>query len=413
MDAIRVLIWTPGYISYLTDLLKVIDGKYGMNCKDKSEFGFEADYTSQNDFDRIVEDYKPNIIFLYNVSSKNLSIKIPDNLSVITYCDHFMEQFLILGKNYFQQLPKNNFLYIPVLDVDRIDRDKILDDCNIRKKIYFAPFVDVWKGNKLAKDKEYEKKYECDLSFMGMYKKVEYYYWCYNINSSTFQGRILMHFVSELVALVRKEIKQRETANLDGSWVRENVINMYEKLNVKRCVRDENSFIDKWIDTVIFNIIQHEYVNIVIDWLIERGYNLKIYGSGWNKIDNYKKYAMGMVDEGSDDLRMAYQYSKINIGANCGMGIHRRVCECIRNGSLCFQAETKPEYMFSDYRHFFKDGRDIVVYRNKQELYEKIDYYLTHDDERKQIIKEGKRVLEQKLDTSDIVVNAIKTLYER
>lgn len=412
MNHVRVLVWFPSYARYYIDILKSAELKYGIICKDKSEFGFEANYTNQDDFNRIIEEYKPDIIFIYNILSTNFVVHIPMGIKVVTYCDHFYEQLSLFGTRYFNQVPVNNYLYMPILNAERLDKDHVLDNADIRKKIYFAPFVDSLIEKKIEKCREDEEKYACDLSVVSHFKNIEYYYWCYNIRSTTMQGRILMQFISRLVRLIRNEIINRETADLDDEWIYRNVKNVFASLDLHKYVKEEDSFIHIWFQAVKFSIISHEYGNIVVDWLIERGYNLKIYGRGWDKDDKYRKHAAGTVEESSDDLRKLYQYSKINVGTNIIMGIHRRNSECIKNGCLCFQAEASPKYMASDYRNFFKDGTDIVVYKNKQELYEKIDYYLLHGQERERIIEAGKNVVKQNLDAAGIVGSIFRKIYE-
>ena len=39
----------------------------------------------------------------------------------------------------------------------------------------------------------------------------------------------------------------------------------------------------------------------------------------------------------------------------------------------------------------FEEDREIVMFRNPEELMEKVDYYLTHDRERRQIAEAGQK----------------------
>lgn len=409
---IKVLIWFPIYASYYVEILKATEKKYGITCKDKSDFGFDVNYTNQEDFEKIIGDYRPDIVFIYNVSSLNLMIKIPEKIKVVVYCDHFYEQFSLLGRKYFEYLPKNDYLYMPILDADRLDKDKVLENKEVQKKIYFAPFVDSLGDGEISYNRLDEKKYGCEVSVIAHQKSIDYYFWCFGISSSTLQGRVLMQFLGTLLKMIRDEIIKRESADLDDEWIYNLVKNVFDNLSIRAYVRDIDGFISIWFNAIKYNILVREYGNIVVDWLIEKGYNLKLYGNGWNDEKRYKKYSMGKVDECSDELRKAYKYSKINVGINYLMGIHRRNSECIKNGCLCLQAVTKAENMVSDYRHFFKEGVDIVIYKNKQELFEKIDYYLKNNVEREQIINSGKQIISQYLNPMDVVGSVIRKIYE-
>lgn len=413
MDNINVLIWYPFRETYINDIFKKVKNKYGIEYKDKSDFGFEPDYSSQLDFNRIIKLYYPDIIILYNITANNLLIDIPENIKVVTYCDHFYEQFALLGKQYFQHIPKNNYLYIPALDVDRIDRDNVLGDERIRNKLYFDPFVTALEKRELTKNAEDNEKFACDLSIVSSYSDISFLYWCYNINPSTFHGRILMPFLLEIIMLIRYKINEEGKICIEDNWLKKIIMEVFDKFVLYQYINDKEEFIKVWFCALKYNIIPHEYRNCVVDWLIERNYDIKIYGNGWDKNDKYKEYAFGELQEGSVDLCKAYQYSKINIGLNLSMGLHRRNIEVIENDCLCFQPYVDDSWMYSDYNHFFQDGKDIVIYRNKKELYDKIDFYLSHDYEREQLIKAGQSVVERYLRAEDIFGNAIKEIYGR
>lgn len=413
MRDIKVLIWFFFYWPYFVNLFKLVESKYAIVCRDKSEFGFEPDYNSQEDFDKILKEYEPDIVCLYRVSVRNLTITIPDSIKVVTYCDHFHEQFAFIGKSYFDLLPENNFLYLPALDVGRFDMDNVLDNDYIKNKLYSVPFVDVWENQKPVEYKNDAEKYACDLSVVSNYRNIDYYYWCFDVSPSTAQGRLLMRFIGKLVRMVRNEIRMIESAGVDVAWIRKTVIDVSESMDMKKYVRNQERFIEMWVNAVKYLMLEREYSFAVVDWLIERGYDIKLYGHYWDGDEKYRKYAAGTVNEGSDDLRKIYKYSKIQISFNFAMGLHRRNFECIRSGGLCFQADAAPEYISSDWRHFFQDGIDIVTYSNKQELYDKIDYYLAHEGERERIIEAGQRMIAQKIDAADIVGGIFREIYER
>ena len=47
---------------------------------------------------------------------------------------------------------------------------------------------------------------------------------------------------------------------------------------------------------------------------------------------------------------------------------------------------------------YFKDGESIVTFQNLDEMNEKIDYYLLHDEERRKIIENGYRIVAKQFD---------------
>ena len=81
----------------------------------------------------------------------------------------------------------------------------------------------------------------------------------------------------------------------------------------------------------------------------------------------------------------------LNITLHCiETGVSQRVFDVMAAGG----------FMLSNYQQeleeLFVDGEDIVLYHNMQELQEKVEYYLTHDEERERIAKNGQqKVLRQ------------------
>jgi hypothetical protein len=68
--------------------------------------------------------------------------------------------------------------------------------------------------------------------------------------------------------------------------------------------------------------------------------------------------------------------------------VNMRVFEAMASGALLVT-----EAIENGQKDLFKDGVHLVQYRTEEELFEKVDYYLKHDDEREQIAKEGQKLV--------------------
>jgi spore maturation protein CgeB len=94
-----------------------------------------------------------------------------------------------------------------------------------------------------------------------------------------------------------------------------------------------------------------------------------------------------------DELIKTYSRSKINLGfSSCGdthqeseriLQIRLRDFEVPMSGGFYMV-----EYM-EDLEEFYEVGKEVVCYTNREDLAEKIKYYLTHDREREAIRKAG------------------------
>lgn len=416
MKKIRILIWSQVCDKYLMGILKKAADKFDIEYKDITEVG-NADYSlyfSQSGFDNILKQYYPDIIFLHDVTSRNLVIDIPENIKVIVYCDHFHEQFTFFGKSFFDMIPKNNYILFPILDAKNVDRDGVLENPNLKNKIFFMPFMPCLDELDAVENQSDFDTYNSDLSITLSYRGIDYYYWSFGIKSNTFAGRQLMCFLGEIVYAVRRAIRDSGAVYMKDTSIIRMITVIMEQQGLSCNIRSIDEFIKYWVSAIKYSIIPTEYGNCVIDWLIERKYDIKIYGNGWKNRKEYQNYAFGEIPDGSMELNKAYRYSKINVGSSCAtLGIHRRVFEAMKNNCLCLQVDTHQSWQFSDWRHYFEDGKDIVIYHDKTELYQKIDYYLSHDEERRKVTDAAWEKLKKCPDIGDLLGNIIVNVYSK
>lgn len=93
-----------------------------------------------------------------------------------------------------------------------------------------------------------------------------------------------------------------------------------------------------------------------------------------------------------EDTTMAYAGSKINLNISLkGIegGTPQRIMDVMAAGGFMLT-----NYCFET-ADIFEEDKEIVMFKTPEELVEKVDYYLKHDDERKEIAKRGQqKVLE-------------------
>lgn len=87
-----------------------------------------------------------------------------------------------------------------------------------------------------------------------------------------------------------------------------------------------------------------------------------------------------------------YSRSKIVFNHSIKNDINMRVFEGLCSGSLVITSEIKN----NGFEDLFEDGKDLVTYSNFNDLRNKIDYYLNHEEERTRIGETGRvRVLKE------------------
>lgn len=118
-----------------------------------------------------------------------------------------------------------------------------------------------------------------------------------------------------------------------------------------------------------------------IKYLIKNRINLRVYGMGWDKYPEIKDHYDGFVAD--ENFANLINRSKINIclSKNYVGGTH--ILERFFNINAC-RGFCLTEYA-EGYFPSFKEGEDIVTFKNKEELLKKIQYYLSHDNEREKV----------------------------
>jgi len=130
--------------------------------------------------------------------------------------------------------------------------------------------------------------------------------------------------------------------------------------------------------------------NILIP-LLNRKYSLGVYGLWWTEEDRLfrlpKKFWKGRIIPGNEG--QAYSSCKIGLGLlsvdNSRTMLSMRVFEAMGSGILYF-SQYSPSL-----GHFFENHRHLVWSQSPQETVHYIDYYLSHEEKREEIAREGRR----------------------
>lgn len=419
MKKYRILIWFPYKFDYYDGIFKSLNRRDDTECRDKSDFGFEADYYSQKDYEKIQADFHGNIILLYQITKRELYIAISDDVLVWSYMDDIFGKYVMVGKGYFQDFPQKNYLYLPVLDEKAFDIDGVMQSVELKNKTVMAPFAPLCAGVDNAPVNIVKEKYVCDIALI-LYKRRIGDTSCRRmagINNNNALAKDAMQMIGFLYIAMKKKILEQEHIIVDLEWIERLLIHYFDQYNIWQYTRNKEELLERWKRFSLYIINVNLYGEIIADWLIEGDYNLKLYG-GWEE-KKYKKYSMGYLREGSESVRCANCMTKIGINSNPMIAIHRRTLDYMSAGTMCLSAgagtrDFDAKANFSHYSHFFEDKKSIVMFYNKKELYNNIDYYLSHDEKREEIAMAGKAVIsERELDYQNIVNQAFNELINR
>lgn len=172
-------------------------------------------------------------------------------------------------------------------------------------------------------------------------------------------------------------------------------------------------FIKELSEYIFMRVFYRRYKSLVAEWLIDAGFtNLKLYGNEWANNEKFAPYAMGVIENG-EKLSKALHASKISIGLHPHVSLPSKLLESISSGTLYIAHHVPLEYDLANAREYFEEDKELLYYYNKQDLLDKIDYYLTHENERQEVIAAGQRRIQEELTYEQMVKMMIEETGKR
>lgn len=152
------------------------------------------------------------------------------------------------------------------------------------------------------------------------------------------------------------------------------------------------------------------YRERLADWLIDAGYtNLKLWGNGWADTKKYRPYAMGPAENG-EVLAKINQAAKIVIGNNGSSTGAARVAETFLSGGFYINPVLPDGTDTNNIRMFLKEDEDFICFREKEDFLEKIEFYLTHEEERNMMREAGRKKTMELLTYQMFMKNVLKKI---
>ena len=158
---------------------------------------------------------------------------------------------------------------------------------------------------------------------------------------------------------------------------------------------------DMWM-----NFNQRVYRQALADWLIDAGYtNIKLWGDGWRENEKYKAYAMGPAQNG-ETLSKIYQASGIVLGNNVMTTAAARAWETMLSGGFYLSNYIPPEHDAVDIRKIMEPETEVAFFYDREDLLQKVSYYLHHEQERQRMIQTGRNAALERM-TYDVMMKRV------
>jgi spore maturation protein CgeB len=122
----------------------------------------------------------------------------------------------------------------------------------------------------------------------------------------------------------------------------------------------------------------------MLNYLIDKGIDIKIYGAGWDKVPRLKNNWGGYLS--IDKLVKVINQSKINLNPSMrstlsGLQLKGRTFEIA--GCRAFQLTEDNPYLYD----YYDKDKEIITFKDYDDLFEKIQYFLDEEEKRENIIE--------------------------
>ena len=249
-----------------------------------------------------------------------------------------------------------------------------------------------------ARQKKREEKYACDISFVGslyngernrlLRAELSEYAAGYVEGLLCAQKKIYgYNLIAEaLPAEVADEIAEKCNLILGDAYTADIIRMAADAVNMKLTARDR----EEVLATLAENFDVSLYSN---SKLTER-------------LEKCKRLACKGIAHYWDEMPLVFRNSKINLNISSRTiesGVPQRVFDILACGGFCL-TNYQPEIA-----ELFENGVELVMYIDVDEMLQKAEYYMKHEEERMQIAKAGCEKVRQYFSITDRVKELLKT----
>lgn len=130
----------------------------------------------------------------------------------------------------------------------------------------------------------------------------------------------------------------------------------------------------------------------LVKLLIKNKINIKLFGKGWENYSELKEIYLGPLE--MDEMIKMINQSKINLAFSKNKEGIPHFKGRVNVFAAC-KSFSLVDY-FDGYLKFFKNNKEIVMFKNNQDLLNKINYYLKYEKEREKIAENSyKRIIKE------------------
>lgn len=252
---------------------------------------------------------------------------------------------------------------------------------------------------------EEKEKYDCDICFV-----------CHASDVEAVIEEVIMKFQGAAEQIIYELCKgyQRLVYEIGKPFYGEDEFQQYVRGMLEQngiCAREE--VIKVIAEELYLWLNQRVYRQALVDWLLDAGYtNIKLWGNGWQTDPKYAPYAMGPARNG-ETLSKIYQASKIVVGNNVMCTAAARAWESMLSGAFYMSNYVPQEVDVTDIRKVMNEEEELVMFYDREDFLQKVEYYLTHEAERLRMAEIGHKAALERMTFDKLMQTMIREIPER
>lgn len=342
-------------------------------------------------------EFKPDIIFCIDHFRYEKKFAIPQEIVWITWIQDKLLQST--GNPKIQGMLKKRDIVISPFVSDLPGKHWNMNYKDVLKAPLSAN-QDIYKERELLQEEK--ELYSCDI--------------CYVANASNYRKRVEeykqeippeIHEDFQLVMDVYFQLMKEEIFYYGYERNKEVLSLILDQLKINW----PEQFISQLAEDMVLSIGYSRYKSLIVEWLLEAGYtNIKLYGNEWGEDEKFGPYAMGVIENG-EKLSKALNASKVVLAMHPVFSLAARTIEAVSSGAFCLVNDI-PEADMANAREYFEEGKELIYFYGKQDLLEKLGYYLEHKEERERVVEAGLKKVSEVLTYERMMERVIRETSE-
>lgn len=147
-------------------------------------------------------------------------------------------------------------------------------------------------------------------------------------------------------------------------------------------------------------------------WLSEAGYDLALYGHGWEKHPLLAKHARGYATHG-EALSRIYSTSAINLSIHETGNYTARIFDGFASGGFFLFRYHPADFREGGLQDFLNPATDVIYFSDRENLLEKIDFYLNNREAREQFSASVRNKILSRYDYKVIMGNVLDFMQQQ